>query len=71
MENYPDLTEKQIQFVRDVIASGLEDKLQAYSGRGMYGRHCPGVRVAHTSELQTKVRYSQDNLGLDYILYCP
>lgn len=71
LKNFPDLNEKQIQFVCDVIAAGKTDKLRTYSGRGMFGRHCPGVVVTHPSEVPTKARYSQDSLGMGTILYMP
>ena len=69
--NHPDLNPNQIQFVCDVIAAGLGDQLRTYSGRGMYGRYCPGVTVDHPSEVPTKVRYSQDSMGLSHIIYMP
>lgn len=68
---YPDLNPNQLQFIQDVIEAGKDDQLRTYSGRGMFGRYCPGVVVDHPSEVPTKVRYSQDSMGRSIILYMP
>lgn len=67
--DYPDLNPKQLQFVQDCIDSGKEVRL--YSGRGMYGRYCPGCDVSSPSEVRTSVKYAYDSMGLGLILYVP
>ncbi len=64
---YPDLSPNQVQFITDALSCNLE--VVAYSGRGMYGTHCPSVRVDHASELRTTVRYQQDSMGLGMVFY--
>ena len=69
--NVPSLSDNQVQFIRDVLAqsnmTGVE--IRKYSGRGMFGRQCPGVTGRPPCELRTTSTYKMDSMGLSYILY--
>lgn len=64
------LTGNQFQFVVEAEEQGLEVDYH-YSGRGMYGRYCPAVRIDN-DEL-TRVKFTadvwRDNMGLGWVLY--
>jgi hypothetical protein len=64
-----ELSIAQIEFITDCLDCGLE--VRQYSGRGMFGKICPGVRVKHPNDLPTGVSYQIDNLGLEWMLYVP
>ena len=63
---------KHVQFYKDMINAGFEeDTIHHYRGRFYYDG--PGIYVPH-SEIQevfraTKVRLTQDSMGLDVVLY--
>jgi len=72
-------TPLQLQFREDMEERGIE--VRTYSGRGMYGKRTYGVtcyrdggRSGHEPHEQdvygaTKVRLTQDSMGLGTILY--
>jgi len=65
------LSNKQQEFVKKVEADGLKPYF-TYSGRGMYGRKCPAVNVDSLGELSFNPnKYSTDQMGLGYVVYCP
>jgi len=63
-----DLSDNQHKFVEDAVAAGLEIDWN-YSGRGMYGKGCPAVRVGEYEEFETTSRCSKDRLGLGTVYY--
>lgn len=64
------LSEKQKKFVELCEAEGLEIDYD-YSGRGMYGKTCPAVRVDGLDELSFNPnKYCVDNMGRGYVVYC-
>lgn len=64
------LTGNQHRFVVEAEEQGLEVDY-TYSGRGMFGRCCPSVRISD-DEL-TSVGFSadvcRDNMGLGWVIY--
>ena len=66
---YPyDLTRNQEQFCLDAEKEGFEIDF-TYSGRGMYGKACPAVRLESTETFSTSANYTQDSMGLGTVLY--
>jgi hypothetical protein len=66
-----ELSDNQKVFVEDAENAGLEVD-HTYSGRFMYGKCCPAVRVDSPHEFQTSaegVRW--DNMGLGFVVYVP
>lgn len=70
-DNKPDykLTDRQKRFVRKAEREGHEVDY-GYSGRGMYGRSCPAVRISYQTEFEYKGA-SWDSMGLGYVIYMP
>jgi hypothetical protein len=62
------LSENQKAFVRSAKRAGLRVDY-GYSGRCMYGRHCPSVTVPRVSDFRTRARVSADNMGMDMVVY--
>jgi len=65
------LSENQQIFVDDAECHGLEVDY-SYSGRGMYGKCCPAVRVDYRDEFDeecTEAAFSVDNMGLGWVVY--
>lgn len=65
-----ELTENQELFIEDAENQGF-DVEYTYSGRFMYGKQCPAVRIDYIGEFGTEARVASDNMGLGYIVYCP
>lgn len=63
-----DLTDNQRVFVEDAEAEGLEVDYD-YSGRGMYGRTCPAVRLKQYESFETSADCSQDSMGMGTVMY--
>jgi len=63
-----------IQFIEDMEEAGIE--WRTYSGRGMFGKVCPGVTCGYGVTEEdvidaTKVRgLKKDSMGKGTILYC-
>lgn len=72
MELLPDgdyeLSKNQIQFCRDAEDQDLDIDC-SYSGRGMYGRKCPAVRIDHAGQFGTRADVSTDSMGLGIVVY--
>lgn len=65
-----ELSDNQKVFVID--AEHQEFKVDhGYSGRNMYGKTCPAVRVDGIGDFRTMAQYSSDNMGKGYVIYCP
>ena len=62
------LSENQARFVADAEDSGLEVDFW-YSGRGMYGKYCPAVKVAQANDIATKANVREDSLGRGVVVY--
>ena len=62
------LTDNQRKFVADATEQDLEIDYD-YSGRGMYGKTCPAVRLDGMGDFATKAETSWDNMGLGYVVY--
>ena len=69
LNEVPKLSPDQIQFIQDCLDCDLS--IRRYSGRGMFGRECPGAVVSDPIKNQVQYKYSWDSLGLDYIVYVP
>jgi hypothetical protein len=67
--NY-DLTSKQKAFVAHAEREGYDIDYY-YSGRGMFGQHCPAVRLKRdqVGEFGHKGA-SRDSLGMGEVIYC-
>ena len=65
----PTLTANQKRFVADAKKQGL--KVYAYSGRFMYGKECPSVRVQGVADFRPRARYLSDQLGRGFVIYAP
>jgi hypothetical protein len=65
--NY-ELSDNQIQFVRDVVAAGKEVNFD-YSGRSMFGKPCPAVTLNFDESFLTDAQIAQDSLGLGTVIY--
>jgi len=63
------LSRSQKNFVRRAEQQGFE--VEQYSGRGMYGEHCPAIKVDNLDDFDKHSSYYWDNLGMGYIIYCP
>lgn len=53
-------------------AENLGYEVRDYSGRGMFGRQCPGVTVDNANEFIAEIGIKGlkvDNMGLSYIVY--
>lgn len=53
-------------------AESLGYKVRTYSGRGMYGRICPGVTVENANDFIAEMGMKNlkvDNMGLSFIVY--
>ncbi len=70
-------TEQKIEIIREVAAEIGGKVRENYSGRGMFGKICFGIiyRDVQTIIEEAAERglkgASQDNMGLDYIVYWP
>lgn len=63
------LKPRQIEFVKAAEAQGFEVDY-TYSGRGMYGRRCPAVRLGRDEQGAFGFRgASLDGLGLGSVIY--
>ena len=62
------LSENQQQFIEDADDSGLKVDYW-YSGRGMYGKYCPSVKVEQANDLRTKAKVREDSLGMNVVIY--
>jgi hypothetical protein len=66
--NY-ELSETQIRFVRKAQRAGLEVDY-GYSGRGMFGRYCPAVRLGKDQLGSFGFKgASSDSMGLGQVIY--
>lgn len=68
--DYP-LSEKQLKFVKS--ATKYDCKVfYDYSGRGMFGRVCPAIITKSViAPFPMKSEYRVDNMGKEYVIYCP
>lgn len=65
------LNPRQKAFVKKCEKEGLEIDM-SYSGRGMFGRRCPAVRLDSLAEFPGNPHtYSTDQMGLGVVVYCP
>ena len=62
------LTDNQVLFCIDADDADLDISF-TYSGRGMYGRQCPSVRVESISDLPTTAKTNWDNMGRRFVVY--
>lgn len=62
------LSANQAKFCNDAEDEGLEIDFM-YSGRGMYGRYCPAVRLDRGERFGTKAKVSEDGMGLGSVVY--
>ena len=67
MENQT-LSSNQSKFVRDAKNQGYEIDYD-YSGRGMYGRSCPSVRLGRYETMKTKANVREDSMGMGKVVY--
>jgi hypothetical protein len=67
---YHQLTANQKSFVIDAIDQGLEVDF-GYSGRFMYGKTCPAVRVDNPDAFYTPVPTKRDHMGKGVVIYIP
>jgi len=66
--NY-ELSDNQKQFTEDAEEQGFEVDY-GYSGRGMYGKCCPSVRVRRDDpRFVSRSNYYEDQLGLGTVCY--
>lgn len=66
--NY-ELSDNQKLFVKDAEEQGFDIDYE-YSGRGMYGKECPAVRVGrYEKELVSHSRFNEDSLGMGVVQY--
>lgn len=69
MDTKIEYSANQKKFIRLAKKSNLEIDY-TYSGRGMYGKTCPCVRVDSLSEWQGNPHQFQiDNMGLGFVIY--
>lgn len=66
--NY-ELSESQKKFSRKAIKEGFEVDY-GYSGRGMFGKLCPAVRLDRSADFGFKGA-SSDSMGLGVVVYMP
>jgi hypothetical protein len=64
-----ELTDKQRSFVRSAKKQGHVIDFN-YSGRFMFGRMCPAVRVKYLDDFKGYNKYNRDQMGLGMIVYC-
>ena len=69
LNEVPQLSPHQTQFVQDALDADLP--IRRYSGRGMYGRECPGVNVDDPISFKSDIHYSWDSMGRGFIVYVP
>jgi hypothetical protein len=63
------LSANQKRFIKIAEKSNLEIDY-TYSGRGMYGKRCPCVRVDNLSEWDGNPhKFKVDSMGLGYVIY--
>lgn len=63
------LSANQKKFVKSAEKAGL-DVDYSYSGRFMYGKTCPAVRVSYLEQWPGNPnKYSIDNMGKGYVIY--
>ncbi len=59
----------QMKFINKANEEGYV--IRTYSGRGMFGRSCPGIVVDSPTDFSIgKGKTQLDNMGLSYIVYC-
>ena len=64
-----ELSKNQQQFVKKAESLGYNVDY-SYSGRGMYGKTCPAVRVEYKSDFPGAERkYQVDQMGKGYVFY--
>lgn len=63
-----ELSANQKKFVDDAETQGVEVDY-TYSGRGMFGKCCPGVRLDDVGGFGTKAHTSSDSMGLGFVVY--
>ena len=64
------MTAREKKFVKKAEKLGYE--VRDYSGRGMFGRQCPGVTVDNANDFIAEIGMrglKVDNMGLSYIVY--
>lgn len=70
MIDLPELiySKNQLIFIND--AEEAEGKLHYdYSGRGMYGDHCPALYCDSHNDITTKAKTKIDSMGLGIVIY--
>lgn len=66
--------QKNIDFV-NVIANNTFYSIREYSGRGMFGKHCPAIACDDWSDVEEIIdlfgiaNTAWDQLGLGYVVY--
>jgi hypothetical protein len=68
MDGDYDLSENQIQFCKDAEDQDIDIDC-SYSGRGMYGRQCPAVRLDRPNDIATRASVQTDGMGLGVVVY--
>lgn len=79
--DHTEFSKNQKKFCQDMEDQGWTEYLRlSYSGRGMYGRTCPGIVTRAHSDWDsfdaddvvraTRVKLSRDSMGKETILYC-
>ena len=63
-----ELSANQQQFVQDAEQQDLFVDYE-YSGRGMYGKEYPAVRVNGPADFRTSAHYKTDSMGRGIIIY--
>ena len=62
------LTDNQVLFCIDAEDADFDISF-TYSGRGMYGRECPSVRIESIGDLPTTAKTDWDNMGRRFVVY--
>lgn len=63
-------TQREQKFIKKAEAAGYT--VRTYSGRGMYGRECPGVTVDNANDFIAEMGMKGlkvDSMGLSQIVY--
>jgi hypothetical protein len=61
-------SDNQKLFILDMLSQGV-DVDPTYSGRGMYGRVCPSVRMDYEGEYPTSANVVVDSMGRGVVVY--
>ncbi len=63
-----ELSKNQQKFIRSAKRAGIEVDM-TYSGRAMFGRTCPAVRVDRPSDIPTRAHVAIDSMGKGVVVY--